>query len=113
MNEAILAWLFLGVSGVSTIIQGGSLRKLLGSPKASGREYGVHLGMVRTAVCRVAAAGAYVAFGVTTLVMGEALPVLALIVFAGIQVMWQLNAWADVRLRLRLARDDRTGGTDR
>lgn len=67
--------------------------------------------MVRTAVCRVIAAGAYVAFGVTTLAAG-ALPVLALIVFTGVSVLWQLNALADVRLRRWLARSDHTGGTN-
>jgi hypothetical protein len=112
MSGPILAWLFVGISVVSTTIQGSSWHKLRRLPRGEEeRERRVYGGMVRTAVCRVVAAGAYVAFGVTSLAVG-ALPVLALIVFAGIQVMWQLNAVADVRLRRWLARNDHTGGTD-
>lgn len=113
MNETILAILFLIVSTVSTAIQSVSLWRLCRWHYAdTPQQRHIHYGMVRTAGCRVLAAAIYVGVGVTTLLAQQALPVLALVVFSFVQMLWQANALADVRLRRDLADADRVTPQD-
>lgn len=100
-QAAILAAVFLIVSVGSAAIQGVSLWRLT-RLRPTGPQRRVHAGMLRTATCRVVAAVSYVVIGVATLLTSESLPVLALVVFCGVQVMWQANAYADLRLRRSL-----------
>lgn len=100
MTETILAALFLAVSLESVIVQGRSLWKMLRWRYEDTPDHRrIHYGMLRTAICRVIAAAIYACVGVTTLIAQQALPVLALVVFSAVQIMWQVNAFADVRLR--------------
>jgi hypothetical protein len=62
----------------------------------------VYRGLVRTARCRVAAAMSYVLLGSAMVVWRHSFPVVTVAVFTVVQIMWQLNSFADVRLRRRL-----------
>ena len=67
--------------------------------------------MMRTVACRVLAASLYVGVGITGLLAQQVLTVLALAVFSFVQILWQVNSVADIRLRRRLAdrSDDQAG----
>ena len=106
MSETVFAVLFLAVSMISMTVQGVSCMRLLRAARAADH-LDIHAGMVRTAVCRVAAAAVYTGFGLTALVAQETFPVLALAVFTFVQVLWQANALADVRLHRRLGGNTR------
>lgn len=106
----ILGIVFLVVSVGSSLIQGNSLWRLTRLRPAGGEQRRVHAGMLRTSICRVAAAASYVVIGLITLLTRESLPVLALVVFCGVQVMWQVNAYADLRLRRSLNNRAARGG---
>jgi hypothetical protein len=103
----ILAALFVVVSLVSLAIQSGALLTLLFKwPIAStGPASRIHRGLLRTSICRVVAAVGYVVTGSVILISRDALPYLSLSTFTGVQVLWIVNAFADVRLRRRLAED--------
>lgn len=66
----------------------------------------VYRGLVRTAKCRVLAAGLYVGVGINAMIVGRVdsyfTSQVTFGVFCVVQVMWQLNAHADARLRRRL-----------
>lgn len=101
-----LAVVFVAVSVVTFIVQTVALVRLLSWPvisTVSGTL--VHRGLLRTSMCRVAAAATYVIAGTTIWLNREALPVLSLAVFSAVQVLWMGNALADVRLRRRLTSD--------
>lgn len=106
-TESILAILFLAVSLESTIVQLYSLIRLLRWHYNDSADHrNIHTGMLRTAVCRVVAALIYVGVGSATLVASSTLPVLALVVFSFVQIMWQGNSFADVRLRRELTKKE-------
>lgn len=66
----------------------------------------VYRALVRTAKCRVIAAGLYVGVGIYAIYVGRVesyiTSQITFGVFCLVQVMWQLNAHADARLRRRL-----------
>lgn len=103
----ILAVLFVLVSLVTLAVQTGALLTLLFRwPIAgTGTDSMVHRGLLRTSICRVVAAVGYVITGSVILISRDALPVLSLSTFTGVQLLWILNAFADVRLRRRLAEE--------
>lgn len=101
VESVVLSVVFLVVSVGSVVTQSASLWRLT-RLRPTGAQRRVHVGMLRTAICRVAAAAAYVAIGVLGLVARQGLPVLALVVFCSVQIMWQANAYADLRLRRSL-----------
>lgn len=107
MTEFVLAILFLAVSVESVIVQGRSLWKILQwRYEDTGDHRLVHGGMLRTATCRVIAASIYVCVAIADLIAQQTFQVLALVVFSFIQLLWQGNAVADVRLRQELAEKD-------
>jgi hypothetical protein len=113
VTETILATLFLIVSVESVVVQARSLWRLLSWNYDDTSDHRrIHDGMLRTAICRVIAAAIYVCVGVVTLIAQQALPVLALVVFSFVQLMWQGNAFADVRLRRDLTDGDSTRERD-
>jgi len=59
--------------------------------------------LLHTAVCRVAAALAYLGLAVSALVKPPATGTIALTVSSAMLIMWWINSAADVRLRRRLA----------
>lgn len=112
MNTFALGVLFLVVSAVSLVIQGASLRRLYHWPEIGGHTQNlVYRGLLRTSACRVLAALLYVGMGIATLLARSTLPVMALSVFTAVQMLWQANAVADVRLRHKLADDVETRPT--
>jgi hypothetical protein len=113
MTTTVLGVLFLGVSAVSLLIQVAALRRLYRWPEIGGHTQNVvYRGLLRTSACRVLAAMLYVAMGIATLLARSTLPVVALSVFTAVQILWQANAFADVRLRRDLAASDRVKSED-
>jgi hypothetical protein len=95
--------IFLIISLASFTIQLLALAKLYYWPSSSD----IHKGLLRTSICRFAAAVLYVGLAVTTLASVASERDLTVMTLAGyclVQLMWQANAVADVRLRSRLAR---------
>jgi hypothetical protein len=101
-----LAILFLVVSVSSLGVQGVALWRVAHAFADTRMKIRVHDGMVRTAVCRTVAALLYVTTGIAALTAHPFLPVVALAVLLSVQVMWQINAIADVRLRRDLERHE-------
>ncbi len=99
-----LAVLFVVVSAASLAVQAVALGRLFRWPTvATARGTLVYRGLLRTSMCRVLAAFAYVIFGSVILWRRSTLPVLSLAVFTAVQLLWMANATADVKLRRRLA----------
>lgn len=101
-----LPLLFLAVSSINATGQLVQLHRLRAwGAKAAGRDHDVHRGLVRTTACRVAAALIYIGFGITALLVRDPVRVaaLSLIVFTFVQLVWQANSVADLRLRRKLA----------
>ena len=96
MNVELLGGLLLTVSLVSVLTYMVALGQLLSRPRRPG--------LVRTGLCRLFAALLYVGVGLTTLHTHTQGPLIGLGVFTAVQVMWQANAVADVRLARRSRR---------
>lgn len=106
----ILSVIFLIVSLISLLVQGLSLWRLLSQQAVMstvGRK--AAKGLKRTSMSRVVAAMAYVIAAIYSLVGPELTALLSLITFSAVQVMWQANAIADVRLRRRLSNPAHVG----
>lgn len=104
------AELYLGVSIISLSTQTVSLVQLLSGVKVPG--------LVRTCTCRVIASLLYVSIGILALAPNYnnnnrpySLGIYVLFVFTGVQVMWQINSIADVRLKRRMKGRHRTSGS--
>lgn len=105
MNEALLAGVMFAVSAGSTAVHCAAWWRLARGPVAVGHaERRIRHGLMRTVACRALAAVVYVGVAVVTVVARPALPTVALVVFTGTQLLWQLNSFLDVRLRRDLAR---------
>lgn len=105
---SFIAGAFLVISVISLVVQTVALFRITHS---AGRIRGpAYSGIVRTATCRVVASVLYTGLGVVTLV--DEATVGTLLVFGFVQVMWQVNALADIRLRHTLATNP-TGGRHR
>lgn len=98
MSVKLLGALTLGVSLVSVLTYMVALGQLLSGPRREG--------LVRTAACRLAAALLYVGVGLLTLHTNAEGPLVGLGVLTAVQVMWQSNAVADVRLARRSRRNE-------
>jgi hypothetical protein len=96
VSVELLGGLLLGVSLVSVLTYMVALGQLLSGPR--------RVGLVRTALCRLFAALLYVGVGLMTLHTHAQGPLIGLGVFTAVQVMWQANAVADVRLARRSRR---------
>lgn len=94
------AGIFLAVSLASLVVQAAAFIRLAGLTVEGGVARALHGGLLRTSACRVLAAAAYVSLGVAALAEA-ATAVVTLLVFVFVQVMWQVNALADVRLKRR------------
>lgn len=104
------AELYLGVSIISLSTQTVSLVQLLSGVKIPG--------LVRTCTCRVIASLLYVSIGILALVPNYnnnnkpySLGIYVLFVFTGVQVMWQINSIADVKLKQRMKGRHRASGS--
>jgi hypothetical protein len=97
VSVTLLGALLLVVSLVSVVVYMSALGQLLIGEKRPG--------LIRTAVCRLFAALLYVGVGLATLESGQQGPLVGLAVFTIVQLMWQANAIADVRLTRKARRD--------
>lgn len=95
----VVAVLFLIISVTSLIVQSVALYRITRDTAPKGIAYS---GIRRTAICRVVASVLYTMLGISSLI--DAAVVENLLVFGVVQVVWQLNAIADVGLRRRLSR---------
>jgi len=96
----VIGLVFMGVSLVSLTLQTVMLILLIGKfSTTSSIERLTYNGLLRTAVSRVIAAILYVGVGVATLILLPGWEIFALMVFIAVQVLWWVNAGADVLLR--------------
>jgi hypothetical protein len=98
----ILGYVLLLVSLMSMAVYLISLFRLVAQPYRRG--------LVRTAVCRVAAAGMYTVIAMATLSSNPKTGMISVGVFVVIQLMWQANSVADVLLTRRENRNAGGGG---
>jgi len=95
---------FVVVSAASLTVQSVALRRLFAWPPVStDADNMAYRGLLRTSMCRVLAALTYVTLGAAIWIRRDPLPLPSLAVFTAVQLLWQANAVADVRLRHRLA----------
>jgi hypothetical protein len=97
VSVGLLGGLLLAVSLVSVLTYMVALGQLLSGPRRPG--------LVRTGFCRLAAALLYVGVGLLTLHTHTQGPLVGLGVFTIVQIMWQANSVADVRLARRSRRE--------
>jgi hypothetical protein len=106
--EQFVAIAFLCMSALSLLWQGTALTSLVRDSSLRSRATVAYGGLLRTAACRVGVAVAYVLVGINALWPRVEVLLLTFGVFCGTQALWQLNAWADLRLarRLKTARQE-------
>jgi hypothetical protein len=97
VSVGLLGGLLLAVSLVSVLTYMVAIGQLLSGPRRPG--------LVRTGFCRLAAALLYVGVGLLTLHTHTQGPLVGLGVFTIVQIMWQANSVADVRLARRSRRE--------
>jgi hypothetical protein len=100
--ERAVALVFLAVSLASITWQASALLRLIRDSSLRSRASTAYGGLLRTAICRVGAATAYVFVGVNALWPQFEVVIFTLAVYSGTQVLWQLNSWADLHLAQRL-----------
>ena len=100
--EKVVAVAFLIMSIISMIWQGTALIHLIRDSTLRSRATIAYGGLLRTSLCRVAAAVSYVLVGINALWPRFEVLIFTFVVFCLIQGVWQLNAWADLRLARRL-----------
>lgn len=100
--EKVVAVAFLVMSGVSMVWQSSALWRLVTDSTLRSRATSAYHGLLRTAICRVSTAFAYVLVGVNALWPRFEVLIFTFVVFCLTQAVWQANAWADLRLARRL-----------
>lgn len=100
--ERIVAIAFLAMSIISLAWQGFALSWLVRDSNSRSRATGGYRGLLRTAICRTSVAAAYVLVGINAIWPRVEVLILTFAVFCVVQAVWQLNAWADLRLARRL-----------
>ena len=108
-----LVVVFLAVSCLSLVLQVVSFGRLAVQRAGSPTEKLVGDGYLRTIACRVLAATVYVVVAAVQLAGAGTLTGEALVVFASVQILWQLNSLADIAIRRKLGGgevDSRTEG---
>lgn len=106
MTGVVVGYALLTVSLISLAIQGWALVRILLLPLPPlPTERMAYRGLRRTALTRVGAALLYIAVGLYAINRPED-QLFSLIAFTVVQIAWQLNSLADVRLRRRLAHID-------
>lgn len=103
--EQTVAVAFLVMSALSLVWQGRSFVVLVRDSSLRSRATVAYGGLRRTSLCRVAASAAYVLVGINALWPRVEVLLLTFGVYSATQGVWQLNAWADLRLARRLKTD--------
>lgn len=101
----VVAYAFLAMSVLSLVWQSTALRALVRDSSLRSRATVAYGGLRRTAMCRVGVAVAYVLVGINALWPRIEVLLFTFGVFCATQGLWQLNAWADLRLARRLKTD--------
>jgi hypothetical protein len=104
--EKFVAVAFLCMSALSLLWQGTALRTLVRDSDLRSRATAAYGGLRRTATCRVGVAVTYVLVGINAIWPRVEVLLLTFAVYAVVQAIWQLNAWADLRLARRLKAPD-------
>jgi hypothetical protein len=102
-----LVLMFLLVSCVSLAFQVLAFARLAVQRAVTPAEELVGGGYLRTVACRVLAAVIYVVVAAVQLAGDGTLSAEALIVFAAVQAIWQVNSLMDIRVRRALSRAGR------
>jgi hypothetical protein len=100
--EKVVAVAFLAMSILSMVWQSATLQRLVRDSSLRSRATQAYGGLLRTAVCRVSVSMAYVMVGINAIWPRVEVLILTFAVFCATQAVWQLNAWADLRLARRL-----------
>lgn len=100
--ERIIVLAYLTMSILSLLWQGLTLLRLIQDSTLRSRATISYRGLLRTSICRVGAAVAYVLVSVNALWPRFEVLIFTFVVLWLIQGIWQLNAWADLRLARRL-----------
>jgi hypothetical protein len=100
--EKTIAIAFLCMSIISMAWQGTALRRLIHASSLRSRATQAYGGLLRTALCRAGVSMAYVVVGINAIWPRVEVLILTFAVFCATQAVWQLNAWADLRLARRL-----------
>lgn len=98
----VIVYAYLAMSVASLIWQGSALIRLIRDSSLRSRATAAYGGLLRTSICRVGAAIAYVLVGVNALWPRFEVLIFTFVVFCLIQAVWQLNSLADLRLAERL-----------
>lgn len=107
----LIGVVFMGVALVSLTIQTVMLILLIEKLSTQSTiERLTYNGLLRTSVCRVIAAILYVGVGIATLTLPPGWEIFVLMVFIVVQVLWWINAGADVFLRRYIEKSNRVSG---
>jgi hypothetical protein len=98
----VVAIAFLCMSVLSLAWQSTALFALVRDSSLKSRATQAYGGLRRTAMCRVGVAVAYVLVGINAIWPRAEVLLATFAVFCATQALWQLNAWADLRLARRL-----------
>jgi hypothetical protein len=103
--DRVVAICFLIMSVISMAWQSSALIRLVNDSSLRSRATDTYHGLLRTSICRVIAALAYVLVGINAIWPKFEVLIFTFVVFCVVQSIWQINAWADLRLarRLRMA----------
>lgn len=110
--EKFVAVAFLGMSVLSLVWQGTALLALVRDSSLQSRATVAYGGLRRTSICRVGVAVAYAVVGMNALWPRVEVLLFTFGVFCATQAVWQLNAWADLRLARRLKTTREVAGGD-
>lgn len=105
-----LVLVFLLVSCISWVFQVLAFIRMAARRARTATEELVGGGYLRTIACRVLAATIYVVVAAVQLAGDGTLSFEALIVFTGVQLIWQVNSVMDIRIRRNLSQAGRPGG---
>lgn len=90
------------MSVISMVWQGLALIHLIRDSSLRSRATIAYGGLLRTSICRVVAAFAYVLVGINAIWPRFEVLIFTFVVFCAVQALWQFNAGADLRLARRL-----------
>jgi hypothetical protein len=100
--ERVIVLAYLAMSTISLLWQSSTLLRLRRDSTLRSRATLPYHGLLRTSICRVAAAIAYVLVSINALWPRFEVLIFTFVVLSLIQAVWQLNSWADLRLARRL-----------
>lgn len=109
MSALVVTAIFMVVTLISLTVQSVAVIKLHRRRAliSTSRQYLVHRRLYRTVVCRALAALLYLCVGIYSMTIGPN-PVVSIGLFTAVQLLWQANSLADLKLRRQLAQESDT-----